>query len=124
MVREMEPSPFTRSVTAKEKKGETLGKIPKYLETSLKISAAGTGTRGVPRDREQPSRLFCVKITKLHYFLPLLFQLVHLQSNATPDLTRLHESSCSILVRVVPKAPRLLNLSFSSLANAADPIWG
>ena len=67
-------------------KGEALGKIPKYLETSLQISAAGTCTRGVPRDREQPSRLFCMKITKLHSFLPLFFQLVYLPSNVTSDL--------------------------------------
>ncbi|KAF2614335.1 hypothetical protein F2Q70_00013068 [Brassica cretica] len=45
------------------------------------------GTRGVPRDREQPSRLFCVKVTKRYSFLPLLFQLVHLPSSATPDLS-------------------------------------
>ncbi|KAF2556824.1 hypothetical protein F2Q68_00015394 [Brassica cretica] len=36
---------------------------------------------------EQSSRLFCVKITKLHFLLPFLFQLVHLPSNATPDLS-------------------------------------
>ncbi|KAH0858898.1 hypothetical protein HID58_087159, partial [Brassica napus] len=36
--------------------------------------------------------------------------------------TRLHESSCSILAGVVPKAPRLLNLSFSSLIPSRDEI--
>ena len=31
-------------------KGEALGKIPKYLEASLKISAAGAGTQVAPLD--------------------------------------------------------------------------
>ena len=47
----------------------------------------GTCTWGVPRDREQPSRLLCVKVTERYSFLPLLFQLVHLPSNATLDLS-------------------------------------
>ena len=50
---------------------ERLGKIPKYVVVSLKIYAAGTGTRVAPFDREQPIGLFCMKITKLHCFLRL-----------------------------------------------------
>ncbi|KAF2598652.1 hypothetical protein F2Q68_00010268 [Brassica cretica] len=55
---------------------------------------------GLLRYPEQSSRLLCVKITKLHCFLPLLFQLVHFPSNATPDLTDIPSAlNLSVLYR-------------------------
>ncbi|KAF3565131.1 hypothetical protein DY000_02016492 [Brassica cretica] len=67
------------------------------------------------------ARLFCVKITKLHCFLPLLFQLVHLPSNATPNLPAWRMAELDLARDQLGHPPSWIEHATSSAIRRARP---